>query len=244
MFRKNFQIFFIFFVAILLLLFLKTGHIFDIGFLFRQLPAPQQTVNRLLNPPADLAEEYNKLLAQNTQLQSLAQENKELRALLSLKEKKNYQIIAANILSRDVLNQNLLILDVGENFGVQIGQAVVVDDGLMIGKIVEVKSDASVARLLTDNLSKVAVSIGEEQLVSGILEGSLGLGMNLQYIPQEQDIKKGDLVVSSRLSENIPAGLILGKIEEVKFAEEDLFKQAVVSPLVDYNTLSLVGIIF
>lgn len=243
MLKRNIQIFLLFFVAALLLIFLKTGHIFDIGFLFRKLPAPQQTVNRLLNPPDNLAEEYNKLLSQNTQLQSLAAENKELRSLLSLKEKQNYQLIAANILSRDLLNQNLLILDVGENSGVQIGQAIVVDDGLMIGKIIEVRPDASVARLLTDNLSKIAVSVGTEQNVSGILEGSLGLGMNLHYIPQEQEIKKGDLVVSSRLSENIPAGLIVGQIETVEFSEEDLFKQAIVTPLIDYNNISLVGII-
>ena len=93
MLKRNIQIFLLFFVAALLLIFLKTGHIFDIGFLFRKLPAPQQTVNRLLNPPDNLAEEYNKLLSQNTQLQSLAAENKELRSLLSLKEKQNYQLI-------------------------------------------------------------------------------------------------------------------------------------------------------
>ncbi|MCB9802682.1 rod shape-determining protein MreC [Candidatus Nomurabacteria bacterium] len=230
-------------ITVLVLVFFKTGRIFDIGLIFRQLPEPQRTVNNLLIKPENIEEEYKKLLAENSQLQALAQENKELRALLSLKKEKDYQLVVANILSRDLINQNLLVLDFGSQQGVKVGQAVVVDEGVIVGKIIEVREEASVARLLTDNLSKIAVSVGQDQLVSGILEGSLGLGMKLRYIPQEQEIKKGDLVVSSPLSENIPAGLVVGQIEKVEFSEEELFKEAIVSPLVDYNTLAYLGII-
>lgn len=243
MIKKNIQIFFIFFISALLLIFFKTGRIFDIGLVFRHLPEAQKTVNQLLLKPDQLESEYQRLLSENAQLQSLAQENAELRSLLALKQQKSYQLAVANVLSRDLINQNLLILDLGSKQGVQVGQAVVVNEGVIVAKIIEVREDASVARLLTDNLSKIAVSIGENQAVSGILEGSLGLGMKLHYIPQNQEVKKGDLVVTSRLSENIPTGLVIGQIEKVDFSEEDLFKEAVVSPLVDYSTLSYLGII-
>jgi rod shape-determining protein MreC len=243
MLRRNVQIFLLFFLVALLLIFFKAGRFFDFGVLMRLLPQPQKTVNQLLNPPDNLESSYQELLSQNTRLQALAQENDSLRALLNLKAKANYDLKVANILSRDLLNQNLLVIDVGESDGAVPGQAVVVNDGVIIGKIIEVRADASVVRLLTDGLSKVAVNIGDSQNVAGVLTGLLGLGMNLSYIPQEQVINKGDLVLTSGLNEKIPAGLVIGKVEEVKFSQEELFKQATVSPLLDYSTLFLVAVI-
>ena len=86
------------------------------------------------------------------------------------------------------------------------------------------------------------MKIGEENL-SGILTGSLGLGMDLEFIPQEQDIKINDLVITSALNENIPANLLIGQIEKIEFEEEDIFKKAIVSPFLDYQSLYLVAVI-
>jgi len=58
-----------------------------------------------------------------------------------------------------------------------------------------------------------------------------------------QEIKKDDLVVTNNLNENIPSGLVVGKVENVEFSQEELFKNASVSPLVDYASLALVAII-
>lgn len=243
MLRRNVQIFLLFFLVALILIFFKAGRFFDFGILMRQFPEPQKTVNQLLNPPDNLESSYQEILSENTRLKSLIQENESLRSLLNLKNKANYELKVANILSRDLLNQNLLVIDVGEKDGVVPGQAVVVNDGVIIGKIIEVRADASVVRLLTDALSKIAVNIGEAQNLAGVLSGLLGLGMNLSYIPQEQIINKGDLVVTSSLNEKIPPGLVIGKVEEIKFSQEELFKQATVSPLIDYSTLSLVAVI-
>ena len=67
--------------------------------------------------------------------------------------------------------------------------------------------------------------------------------MYLEYIPQEQDIKINNLILTSNLNENIPANLLIGKIEKIEFEKDDIFKKALISPLIDYNTLFLVSII-
>ena len=113
---------------------------------------------------------------------------------------------------------------------------------IIIGKVIDVTTDAATVRLLTDNFSKLAVTVGDES-VAGLLSGSLGLGLEMSYIPQEYDIKKNDLVVTADLDTNIPKGLIIGTVEEIQYSEEELFKTASVLPLVDFNTLSIVAII-
>jgi len=243
MLKHNLKIFLLFLVVVILLILFKNGQIFDTGILFRSWFGPDASVNSLLNPPDNLTEEYKQLLVENNQLKALKKENEGLRKLLNLQTEKQYNLVIANTLSRDPVNRNILIIDVGSKQNVVEGQAVVVNDGIIVGKIIDVGPDASKVRLLTDNLSKLAVKVGDDHNVSGVLSGSLGLVMDLNYIPQEQEIKKNDLVVSSDIDINIPAGLVVGMVEEVEFSQEEVFKKASVSPLINYDTLTIVAVI-
>ncbi len=229
--------------VILLFVLIKNGQIFDLGILFRSTLVPQQAANSLLSPPNDIETVYQQLLVENSNLRLLEKENEELREFLNFKEKTNYQLVLTNIISRDPVNNNIVMINAGQKEGLAKGQAVVVNNGIIVAKIIEVSPDSAKFRLLTDNFSKLAVNIGPSQKIGGVLTGILGLGMNLSYIPQEQELKKKDLVTTAGADTKIPAGLIIGQIENIHFSEEELFKNASVSSLVDYNTLGIVGVI-
>jgi len=243
MLRLNLKTFLLFLVIIVFFILLKNSNFFDLGIIFRTWLIPQKSINTLFNPPDDLAEKYQELLIENSRLQTLSEENQQLKELLNFKTEKDYNLQVAHILSRDPINHNILIIDVGEYNNIKEGQAVVVNNGVMIGRVIEVGFDSAKVRLLTDKGTKLAVKIGNKQIVSGLLTGSLGSGMDLDYIPQELEIKEKDLVVTSDLDVKIPTGLVIGTIEKVNFSEGELFKQAIVSPLVDYNTLIIVAVI-
>ncbi|MBU1203095.1 rod shape-determining protein MreC [Patescibacteria group bacterium] len=243
MLKQNLRVFLLFILVVIFLILFKNGQIFDVGILFRSWFGPKGSVNQLYDQPSDLEEDYKNLLVENNQLKTLAKENQELRELLALKEKENYTLAIADILGRDPVNRNILIIDIGKNKNVELGQAVVVNNGIIVGKVIDVGQDSSKVRLLTDSFSKLAVKVGDQQNISGILTGSLGLVMDLSYIPQEQEIKKGDLVVSADIDAKIPSGLVIGKVEEVEFSQEELFKNASISPLINYDNLSMLAII-
>lgn len=243
MLRLNLKLFGLCLVAIFLLILLKNSQIFDFGVFVRTLFVPKDSVNRLLTPGDNLQQDYQKLLVANAKLLALKSENEQLRNLLSFREEKKYNLELANILSRDPINKNLLLINAGSNSGVNFGQAVVVNNGIMVGKISAVNSDSAVVRLVIDNGSKIAVRVGDEQSVSGVLSGSFGLGMSLSFIPQSQEIKKNDLVYTSDLNPDIPPGLVVGRIGEIKAEAEELFKVSTVDPIIDLNTLTVVAII-
>lgn len=243
MLKQNFKIFFIFVIIVAILVLFKNGNIFDVGSIFRHWFGPQQSVNSFFNPPDDLAEDYKRLLVENSELRVLEDENKQLKSLLDLKKDKQYNLITANIINRDQTNRNILIIDAGEDQGIKVGQPAVVNNGIIIGKVIDVGADFSKVRLLIDSFSKLAVKVGEQNKISGMLVGSLGLGMDLTYIPQEQEIKKGDLVVTADLDTNIAPGLVVGQVEEIEFSQEEVFKKASVSPIINYETISILAII-
>lgn len=243
MFKDNLKVFLVYLVVIFLFVLLKNGQIFDISSIFRMTLSSPQLVNSLLIKPNSLEEENQKLLSELQKLKELESENIQLKELLGFKEKNEYQLLVSKVINRDPVNSNILILNIGEADGVRVGQAVVVNNGIMVGKIVDTNVDSAKLRLLTDNFSKIAVKVSEQYEVSGLLSGSLGLGMDLTYIPEEQDIKKGDLVVTSNMNELIPPGLVVGTVEEVQFSKEEIFKSASVLPIVDYQTISLVAVV-
>jgi len=243
MFRQNIKFFLLFITIIALFILFKNGQIFDLGIIFRNTFASNYQDSSLLNKPDDIEEQYKSLLVENNRLKELEQENLNLRKLLELKENDQYNLAVVNILSRDNVNRNILIVDGGRDRGIEVGQAVVISDGIVIGKVIEVSLDSSKVRLLTDNLSKLAVKVGGDRTVSGILTGSLGLVMDLSFIPQEQEIKKGDIVVSADVDPKIPSGLVVGQIEEVEFSQEEVFKKASVLPLVNYEVLNTLAVI-
>lgn len=243
MFRQNIKFFLLFITIIALFILFKNGQIFDLGLVFRSVFSPISNTSSLTNMPDDIEEQYKNLLVENNKLKELEQENKDLRKLLELKENNQYNLAVVNILTRDNVNRNILIIDGGRDHGIEAGQAVVISDGIVIGKVIEASLDSSKVRLLTDNLSKLAVKVGGDRTVSGILTGSLGLVMDLSFIPQEQEIKKGDIVVTADVDSKIPSGLVVGQIEEVEFSQEEVFKKASVSPLVNYEILNTLAVI-
>jgi len=243
MLRQNLKFFLIFITITVLFVLFKNGQIFDLGIIFRNVFSPSQLTSTLVNPPDNIEESYKNLLIENSQLKELQQENNSLHELLDLKNKNEYNLAAVNILSRDPVNRNILIVDGGRDKNIEIGQAVVVSNGIVIGKVIDVSIDSSKVRLLTDNFSKLAVKIANHGSISGILTGSLGLVMDLSFIPQEQEIKKDDLVVTADINPKIPAGLVVGQIENIEFSQEELFKKASVLPLINYETLNTLAVI-
>jgi len=88
-----------------------------------------------------------------------------------------------------------------------------------------------------------AFSQGLEGVAKGVLVGQFGTESLLDKILHEETIKAGDLVYSEGTEGNLPRGLILGKVVEVKGEENEVFKQAKVVPVFDIRDLELVFVI-
>lgn len=205
--------------------------------------------------PADaveLTKENEKLRGENTELklkltglQGAAQENSALRKLLDFFEDDNINLTntVTRVIGRDPENSSILLLNVGERDGVEIGNAIIVEDGILIGKIIEVYTRSSKALLLTDAQSLVAVTVSGGAPGNKLAKGERGLSLVLDQIPQQEQIKKGELVITSGLEPKIPRGLLVGEVEEIISEKNDLFQRAVLKPLFNFDTIHLAAVI-
>lgn len=192
--------------------------------------------------------EVNLLTAENTKLKILEEENQVLREHLNFLEKSELKHVMGNIISRGGDGNNLsqsktIIIDKGEKDGISPGLAVANGQGIMIGKIIAVQDRLSEVYLTVNPDCKLAATIQNQDKTSGVTIGELGLAVKMEFIPQTKEIKIGDIVVTSGLEQNIPRGLVIGKITQVNKESNELWQNAIIEPLVNLDELIIVSVL-
>ncbi len=192
-----------------------------------------------------LQAEKNQLIAKNAELQILERENDELRESLNFKKEKQYDTLMATVLGRDPAVSNYFILNKGSKDGVQNNLPVVSPEGMLVGKIIKVEENLSIMLIPTDtNFQTAAAILGEgKNSTSGLVHGERGLGIKMEFIPQDEEVFRGDVVVTSGLELNMPKGLVIGQIAELKRESRDIFGEATISPLAVYENLNTVMVL-
>lgn len=167
----------------------------------------------------------------------LEQENQHLRALLALQQHHPLQSHAAEIIGvpRDPYERKITV-DQGSQQGIQAGSAVIDEAGL-IGQVTRVYPLTSEITLMTDKDQSVPIQInrtGERAILFG--DGS-NHGATLRYLPNNTNIRVGDLLMTSGLDGLYPAGLPVATVTHVDFASNRAFALVVCQTLgaVDRN---------
>lgn len=174
----------------------------------------------------------------------LETEVRELRGLLNFQKRSGAVTIVANVVgSRIVGDARTILIDRGSSNGISKNFPVVNQDGILVGKIFEVKEKSSLVLIMLDRRSRVAATIQNKDGTIGIVEGGHGLASSMKFIPQTEKISIGNLVITSGLEETIPRGLLIGTIESVINDVRDPFQEATIKPLVDFEKLITVAVI-
>ncbi len=204
-----------------------------------------KNIERLKGEYRELEEKYLTNLVQGTELEVLRQENSLLRDQLAFFNKnKYYHHVGAEVIGENIDPVgSTLIIDRGSDSGINPGNPVIVGDGIMIGKVLRVNEQTSLVRLLNDSQSRVAAMVMNGEKSIGLVEGGFGISIRMNFIPQNEKLNLGDLIVTSGLEQGILKGLLLGKVEVIEKEAYQPFQKAILSPLVDFSKIDLVSVI-
>lgn len=136
-------------------------------------------------------------------------------------------------------------LDIGSVDGVTAGQPVLGPAGTLMGIVEKVDGQTSVVRYLGSISTRLAVSkIGGGETI-GLIEGSDGEELTLNYVPRNTTLAAGDLLVTSGLSAQIPAGIPVAIVKSVTDNDSSPFLAATVTLLekpTDTTTVSVLAL--
>lgn len=201
----------------------------------------------LINLVENLKEEVKDLVAENSRLKILEEENETMREYLNFYRDSNKTFVLGNIIARENLilsdSGRNIIIDKGEKDGVKIGAGVISGQGFIVGKVREVKNESAEICLITNSGCKLAVSAQNKDKTSGIVQGEMGLTTKMEFIPQTEEVNVGDTIITSGLEENIPRGLIVGRVSAVNKENNELWQSATIEPLVDLDRLLMVSVL-
>ncbi len=176
-------------------------------------------------------------------LLDIERENNELRTLLAFKERFDFEGLGADVLSRSYdPTRAHLIVNRGEEDGIERGAPVVVGDGVLVGIVEKVMLNTSVVQLLIDPASKVAGRLLNDQQSEGVVAGGHGIVVRVELIPRDEDIPLDTALVTSGLDQSVARGLLIGKVVAVEQDTSSLFNRAIVETPVDYQKITQVFI--
>jgi len=159
-----------------------------------------------------------RLLAANDllTLEALRAENAQLRRLLEARERLPRKSTLAEILyqGRDPFSRKV-VLDKGLQQGIQAGQAVIDDIGV-IGQVTRTHLLLSEVTLITDKEQRTPVQVVRNGLRAIIYGGGDRGTLDLSYMAANADIQADDVLVTSGIDGTYPAGLPVAKVSRIE----------------------------
>lgn len=189
-----------------------------------------------------LRAEIDRLRQHGEACREAIQENRNLRALLALKDHDPRYVTAARIIGRgsDFWSKTV-VLDKGSSDGIQKDMIAITERGVA-GKISDAHSSYSHLLLIGDINFSAAARL-QESRTEGILSGTGFRRCVLKYIPHEDTVREGEVLITSGLDTLFPQGIPLGYVSKVDKKEAGFFQDIEVIPFVEDTRLEIVAII-
>lgn len=167
------------------------------------------------------------LFSKQHTLQELTLENESLKqqlASLSVprEKKERYHYKIARVYSQYPFNDAAsIIVDLGSDDGIIVGMPVMIKEGILLGKVKDVKRTQSEIETIFSPEWKMSVNIGKK-MVKAVLNGAPT--PNVDLIPIDEDVSFGDEVTNN--TSDFPMGAFLGTVSEINKNSNDVWKRS------------------
>jgi cell shape-determining protein MreC len=173
------------------------------------------------------------MLALNQILQT---ENENLKDLLGRKETEQKTILATILVKPPRTLYDTLIIDVGANDNVKVGDKVMANANIYIGEVSEVMPSSAKVSLYSTPGRKLSVVISASSVTAEAV-GIGGANFNLK-LPREVEIKEGDIITIPSITTNV-----FGIVEKVSFKDTDSFQTVLFKSPVNISELNFVEVV-
>ena len=210
------------------------------------------TLRNLTKEVEELRNKVEELQSQNNRLIMVDDYNRRMARLLRLADEfHQFETMAAEITSKDPGNWfNAYHVNKGGNHGVEVNMWVVHEWGLA-GRVTEVYNTYSKIVSLIDDTSRISartVRPNDPEHVhgTGYVMGDTFLMMEglckMERIPEDADVRVGDIVLTGHLSTIFAPNILIGTISEV-WRNTDGSQSAIVTPAVDFSDMEAILIV-
>jgi rod shape-determining protein MreC len=184
----------------------------------------------------DLKKQLGRAMEIKNRYEELELENTRLKKFVNLTSAVPDTYVAAQIIARDPSPWfKTIMIDKGAIDGLVKGSPVLVPQGI-VGQIIKVARNYSRVLLITDRNSAVD-SLVQNSRVRGIVKGKNEDKCSFLYTLRNDEVKEGEMIVSSGLDQVFPKGMKIGRILKVTKVHSQLFQDITLETSVDFNKI-------
>jgi rod shape-determining protein MreC len=201
-------------------------------------------VQELRDENRRLQAENNQLVTENIHLKEFEAENATLRDLLKFtRNNPKYIALTADVIGRDPSPYlGSIVIGAGQDRDLKPGMPIITVGSALVGRVIQVNPRTAKVQLLMDVSSAVNAQI-QSSRATGLVKGQPDGTLVMDLIPLEENVKPGDIVLTSGLGGELPRALVIGTVTDVTRRDIDLFQSAAVKPAMDLNRLEVVQVI-
>ena len=197
---------------------------------------------------SQLTEEVTSLKIENKSREDYINENRRLKELLDLRDGSmaGYETVTARVVSYDPYSwYDTVMLSKGTDAGITIDSIVITNLGV-VGRISDVGPNWAKVSTIINTSNSVGVKLprtGDVGVVSGDANLAQDKNSKLEYLSNDKNLIKGDILVTSGLGGVYPPDLPIGKVISIQSDSAGNLDFGVVEPSVDFSSLYEVLII-
>ena len=152
------------------------------------------------------------------------------------------ELLAAKVVGRDLLaDHHSITINRGSQHGIEKNMAAITTGGV-VGYVFRVEPFTSQILLLVDRYA-VIDSIVQRSRARGLVEGRGPEACRLRYLNRSDDVKVGDLVVTSGLDNIFPKGFPVGLVTSVSKSRYGMTQEVDLKPAINASILEEIFVV-
>ena len=168
--------------------------------------------------------------------------NQRLNSLLNFQKSIQREVLPAAVIGKDPSTWfKTIIIDKGLRHDVVKGLPVVVPAGIA-GQVMEVAGNYAKVLLIIDQNNAVDALV-QRTRARGLVTGAAAGQCVFKYVLLKNDVRIGDILISSGLDGVFPKGLRVGQVSNVIRSNAGIFQEVKVAPFVDFEKLEEVLVV-
>ncbi len=203
--------------------------------------------NALKEENLSLKQELDELQSKLDRAEVALDENEWLRKYFGISETElDLELIGANVVGYETGNTDTVyMLDKGSINGIAVNMAVITEDGI-VGCVTEVGLNwCKITSIVEDSFAVGAyvARTGEHGIIKGDYSRRADGTCLMSSLPEDSEVKEGDLVLSSGIGSVYPVGITVGKVISVSSDPATRTKTAIIEPAAKFDGIKKVMVI-
>lgn len=203
-------------------------------------------IKELSRQNSQLSQQNNRLLSQVSDLEDRLRYQQSVLQFNQNSVNAGFSTLPVRVIGLTILDDTLVI-DKGSADGVANGMPVISQGDVIFGKVEKTYAHTSVVLLISARGSVVNVKIQQSDTtqppVYGAVKGQGNFSVYLDLVPSQNQLHRGDVLVTSALDGVFPADLPVGEVLAPYKNNLNPFQQASVQPLFDPQDTDILFII-